>query len=405
VDLTSFAGYTITNSEFVTDTSTPAGTWNILFGDISLVHPDGTVVQVFNRGSFSFGSYFPNGSGVTNQSSFVETSTVASDASNPSLTTTYYVSDQIGSSRMDIAYGSWPTWWGAFDPYGAEIDTNVTPNNFKFSGKERDTQSGESGLDNFNARSYSSNLVGKFMQPDPAGQMSANPWNPLSWYMYGYVLSNPLRLVDPTGLESGEGPANNWDGAGRDTITAAFKDGTADENATVIVAASDGCPVTQTAIATPKPQNKPTSVAKPRPVDRPGCPAVPPHPAGADVDANIGTAQFSNAINWLNPATHDVAVNLWFTHLEAPGQAWDYKSQGGMQYDDFGNFNYGAAGAAAGFPLSELQTVAGGLSAVLGTGNQQTYGPFYKSPYYAHAPIKSSQISAGYAYFKNGCYK
>ena len=43
---------------------------------------------------------------------------------------------------MDIAYGSWPTWWGAFDPYGAEIDTNVTTNNYKFSGKERDTESG-----------------------------------------------------------------------------------------------------------------------------------------------------------------------------------------------------------------------------------------------------------------------
>ncbi len=43
---------------------------------------------------------------------------------------------------MDIAYGSWPTWWGAFEPYGAEIDTNVTTNNYKFSGKERDTESG-----------------------------------------------------------------------------------------------------------------------------------------------------------------------------------------------------------------------------------------------------------------------
>jgi len=203
VDLTSFAGLTITNSEFVTDTSTPVGTWSILFGDISLVHPDGTVIPIYNRGtSFAFGSSFANGSGVSNQSASVVTSTVAADAANPTVTTTYYVADQIGSSRMDIAYGSWPTWWGAFDPYGAEIDTNSTSNNFKFSGKERDAQTGESGLDNFGARAYSSNLVGKFMQPDPAGLSAANLWNPQSFYLYGYVMNNPLTNVDPTGMES-----------------------------------------------------------------------------------------------------------------------------------------------------------------------------------------------------------
>jgi RHS repeat-associated protein len=202
VDLTSFAGLVISNGQFLTATSTPAGTWSIYFGDVALVHPDGTVIAIYNRGtSFSFGSAFSNGSGITNQSAAVVTSTAAADAANPTVTTTYYVSDQIGSSRMDIAYGSWPTWWGAFNPYGTEIDTNATTNNFKFSGMERDAQTGEAGLDNFGARSYSSTLVGKFMQPDPAGLASANLWNPQSFYLYGYVMNNPLNLIDPTGMD------------------------------------------------------------------------------------------------------------------------------------------------------------------------------------------------------------
>ena len=58
----------------------------------------------------------------------------------------------------------------------------------KFTGKERDT---ESGLDNFGARYYASNM-GRMMSPDPA--------NPQSWNMYGYSLNNPLRFTDPTGL-------------------------------------------------------------------------------------------------------------------------------------------------------------------------------------------------------------
>ena len=100
-----------------------------------------------------------------------------------------------------------------------------------------------------------------------------------------------------------------------------------------------------------------------------------------------------------------MTVRAWFAHMESPGQPWDYKAQGGMQYDNFGNFNYGAAGAAAGLPLAELQTIGGALSVALGTGNQQKYGKFYHSPYYGHPPAKSAEISAGYAYYKNGCHQ
>jgi RHS repeat-associated protein len=149
----------------------------------------------------------------------------------------------------------------------------------------------------------------------------------------------------------------------------------------------------------------PTNLADPLGLCPSNCPAVPSHPQNASVNANIGTAQDVNYANWLNPPTHDIAVQAWFAYMESPGQSWDYKAQGGMQYDAFGNFNYGAAGAAAGLSLDELQTMGGGLSVLLGTGNQQLYGNFYQPPFYGHSPIKSAEIAAGYAYYRNGCYK
>jgi len=67
--------------------------------------------------------------------------------------------------------------------------------NYKFTGKERDA---ESGLDNFGAR-YDASSLGRFMTPDPLLN-SGRPGNPQTWNRYAYVLNNPLRFTDPTGL-------------------------------------------------------------------------------------------------------------------------------------------------------------------------------------------------------------
>jgi RHS repeat-associated protein len=80
---------------------------------------------------------------------------------------------------------------------------------YKFTGKERDT---ESGLDYFGAR-YDASSLGRFMTPDPL------PWvhwqngnrderrqfrqfiaNPQNFNLYSYVRNNPLNSVDPDGL-------------------------------------------------------------------------------------------------------------------------------------------------------------------------------------------------------------
>jgi RHS repeat-associated protein len=73
------------------------------------------------------------------------------------------------------------------------------PHAYKFTGKERDT---ESGLDLFGARYYGSSL-GRFITPDWAAKPTAVPYahfgNPQSLNLYSYALNNPTTLGDPDG--------------------------------------------------------------------------------------------------------------------------------------------------------------------------------------------------------------
>jgi RHS repeat-associated protein len=109
----------------------------------------------------------------------------------------YYLADHLGSARMELASGGWPVWSEDFAPYGQEIAPQTTANNYKFTGYERDS---ESGNDYASARFYASS-VGRFMNPDPSGLASADPSNPQSLNLYSYALNNPLSLVDPSGLD------------------------------------------------------------------------------------------------------------------------------------------------------------------------------------------------------------
>jgi hypothetical protein len=133
------------------------------------------------------------------------------------------------------------------------------------------------------------------------------------------------------------------------------------------------------------------------------CPAVPAHPANANVNSNISLTNFVYYANWLNPPTQPAFTDAWLASMVRPNGPWDDKTQG-QQYDAFGNFNFGATGAAAGIPLQVLQAGAGAVSALVGTNSSQ-YGSWYQPPLYGHPPIKSQMIAAGYAYYKRGCNK
>jgi RHS repeat-associated protein len=122
----------------------------------------------------------------------------------------YYASDHLGTSRVMAEVPSGTTtatlcYDADFYPFGGErAYTNTCSQNYKFTGKERDT---ESGLDNFGAR-YDGSSMGRFMSPDPL-MASAHVGDPQSWNRYSYALNNPLRFVDPTGMDPGCGTGDD----------------------------------------------------------------------------------------------------------------------------------------------------------------------------------------------------
>ncbi len=112
----------------------------------------------------------------------------------------YYFTDHLGTSRVIVQDGQTAACYDAdFYPFGGEAveAMDACSQNYKFTGKERDS---ESGLDNFGFR-YGSAATGRFMTPDPAGMMAADVGNPQTLNRYSYVTNNPLGFTDPFGLD------------------------------------------------------------------------------------------------------------------------------------------------------------------------------------------------------------
>ena len=113
--------------------------------------------------------------------------------------THYYLDYHLGTTQMELSGGGWPLWQGQFTPFGMELDNEQTAMHYKFTGKERDA---ETGLDFFGARYYSSG-VGRWMSPDWAEKPEDVPYakmdDPQSLNLYGYVGNNPLSKADADG--------------------------------------------------------------------------------------------------------------------------------------------------------------------------------------------------------------
>ena len=83
-------------------------------------------------------------------------------------------------------------------PAGESVITSGDSNHYKFTGKERDS---ESNLDYFGARHYASTM-GRWMIPDAINltdERLLNPTNTLNKYAYGG--NNPLKYIDPDGRD------------------------------------------------------------------------------------------------------------------------------------------------------------------------------------------------------------
>lgn len=143
------------------------------------------------------------------------------------------------------------------------------------------------------------------------------------------------------------------------------------------------------------------------------CPAVPAWPDGADLDANIELAKKKGASSWWNPLkpVYDAKAALWFRDQVNNKGPWDYK-QKGKEYQDFGNFNYGATGLALGFDEKTLLREAGRAQQAAGTSKEEWGEPGYRldpwggSGSYGDDPDDQEQIKNGFAYYyakQKGC--
>jgi RHS repeat-associated protein len=121
----------------------------------------------------------------------------------PANTVHYYLSDHLSSTSLVASAAGAVEEESDYYPFGTEmLVTGPGANYYKFTGKERDI---ETGLDYFGARYYASSM-GRWMSPDWSVKFEPVPYakldNPQSLNLYAYVYNNPLRAADPDGHES-----------------------------------------------------------------------------------------------------------------------------------------------------------------------------------------------------------
>ena len=109
----------------------------------------------------------------------------------------YYHLDAIGSVRAVTNQSAQTVRTYDYHPFGEGDGTVAQTETRRFSGKERDA---ETGLDYFGARYYGSR-TGRFTTVDPVYTWEENLADPQRWNRYAYVRNNPLRYTDPDGRE------------------------------------------------------------------------------------------------------------------------------------------------------------------------------------------------------------
>jgi RHS repeat-associated protein len=136
----------------------------------------------------------------------------SSDYEYSRLNTYYYHSDHLGSAQLVTDYAGEEYEHMEYTPYGElwlernRDGSDLIP--FRFTGKEFDT---ETNLYYYAAR-YMDPRTSRWISSDPAGAMLANPMGDdgkprenfsliESMNHYSYVSNNPVKYVDPTGME------------------------------------------------------------------------------------------------------------------------------------------------------------------------------------------------------------
>ena len=233
----------------------------------------------------------------------------------------------------------------------------------------------------YKARMYSPQL-GRFMQRDPLGYAAG-------LNLYAYAGGDPVNARDPSGLATKQVEllvsSSRWT---EDLWIMKFvgfisnddnnnnNGGSADSKGQ-----GGGGPQTQ----------KPGTGEQGQ--GQSSCPQPPVAPPGVSVNSNIGIAK---NFSWMNP----VAATGLYALVRNFGP-WDYKRRG-RQYEDFGNFNFGAVTFAMGMPYYIAQNGAGIYQQLRGAAGAGEGVPFLQFPY-GDAISDARQIQLGRQYVQQGC--
>ena len=124
----------------------------------------------------------------------------------------FYVEDFLGSSRVVTQNNGVVCYDADFTPFGGDrpyTDNCPAANNYKFEGKERDT---ETGNDDFGARYYSWRF-GRWLSADwsavPVPVPYANLTNPQTLNLYAMVADDPESFADLDGHDQNDPCVNN----------------------------------------------------------------------------------------------------------------------------------------------------------------------------------------------------
>lgn len=174
------------------------------FGSSGVVKFNGVTASTSNWTSTGITAAVP--SGATTGDVIVTVSNVQSNAMDFDVTGSsgtsssdiyFYFSDTLGTSRIITASDGTVCYDADTYPFGGErAYKDNCDSAYKFTGKERDP---ESGLDNFGAR-YNSSKYGRFMTPDQFTVTTGRVVDPQQLNLYAYVRNNPLKHIDPTGM-------------------------------------------------------------------------------------------------------------------------------------------------------------------------------------------------------------